>query len=289
MLHLRSRKTFIMIMIIFIIMHCFVMNVNAGDWQIIADEKNGLTASPKTRGDPQLFSFDRITPGDSASSAITIKNNCPFPIELTVVTENLLEIPPGEPDLSSQLILSANLDGADIPALASTSGEYLLPVTFMPDRTYCLTLTVNLPGETTGNEFQNTSALLQWKFIANFLIETEPNEEPGLVGEPDTVPSATASRTEEAAEIFTVIIPGGNSDEQAIAPDLVKPILEFLPDLGSQYLGEIQEQTPEPNATLRGRMPQTGESPLYVYIFIGSALALIGTIMLFAPALNGRS
>ena len=151
----------------------------ASDVYVVGD-KGGLTISPKIAGAANaLFSYSKMTPGDTVSSAVTIKNTLghSFVLDLEV---SALPGAQGAPNLAEKLALAIYDQGnnklAEFFELDSlVPYKYSFPGVFLPETETFYTFVVSLPGAAAGNEYQNASAQLEFVFTA---FSSEPPEPP---------------------------------------------------------------------------------------------------------------
>jgi LPXTG-motif cell wall-anchored protein len=148
-----------------LIVSFFNFPVFAAELQIIGGE-TGL----KVIASDTFFNELNIYPGDTIEGKVTIKNTNNTPFELFLTANRIDTQPPlGETDLYKQLVLTVILRNETIYSghmcdFADEDGISL--GVFNAGQTETMKISVYLPGEETGNEYQNIKHSNQWVFKA---------------------------------------------------------------------------------------------------------------------------
>ena len=130
----------------------------------------GLVVSPEiSASSSALFSYSKMVPGDSVKSAITVKNTLGHPFSLSVEIRNRHNPQSGR-NLAEKLIFSIydqnNAKIAECSGLASPAPHICeFPRVFLPAEEIHFIFEMSLTGSA-GNEYQNTSARLEFVFTA---------------------------------------------------------------------------------------------------------------------------
>lgn len=148
-----------------LIMNFFSLPVMAAELQVIGSD-TGLEVISADK----FFNEFNIYPGDTVEGKVTIKNTNNTPFELFLTANRIDAEPPlGEVDLYKQLILTVTLRNKIIYNgrmcdFACEEGVSL--GVFNAGKTEIMKLSVYLPGEETGNAYQNITHTNQWIFKA---------------------------------------------------------------------------------------------------------------------------
>jgi LPXTG-motif cell wall-anchored protein len=146
-------------------MSLFSLPIMAADLQVIGNE-TGL----KVISEDTFINELNIYPGDTIEGKVTIKNTNHIPFELFLKASRIDPQPPlGETDLYKQLILTVTLRNEAIYSgnmcdFACDDGISL--GVFNAGDTETMKISIYLPGEETGNEYQNIQHSNQWIFKA---------------------------------------------------------------------------------------------------------------------------
>ena len=158
----------IIFILVLIIVAAFYTKVEAKTIELTGSEKGLYVTSDNN----ELFNIVNFNPGQTVKSNLTIKNNYSEEFDLFFkprrVSEAVLE---GEPDLEKQLKLTVKYKGKDIyngnMSDFDNADDSIALGTFSPGETQNIDVTVYLPGEETGNEFQGKSVKTEWVFTAS--------------------------------------------------------------------------------------------------------------------------
>lgn len=261
--------------------------VYANDLILLGDAK-GLEIYSDNPENPlaMLFSVNKMTPGDSVSSTITVKNSYEYAFTLSVEVKDLHDNDDGL-NLSDEFIITIEQDGEELTSFPKRSGTYVFPEKFAPKSKSLLKFTVNLPGEV-GNDYQNTSAELQWIFKAERATAPTPSKTPGPPG-PSSTPKPTRSpRPTGTSRPPSTPKPSGTPNPSG-TPEATSDSSEVLPwsieiddtsPPGMSYI-ELAAKDGEVGAYA---MPKTGELPLQIYILGGAMLVIIGFALISGKA-----
>lgn len=126
---------------------------------------SGLVHIP---GEDLFLHYPNMLPGDSVKRTLKIKNNYEYPYELFIRAKRIS--PEEKYDLLNKLNLKITYKDKVIYA-GPTSGEHKLTEdislgTFKPGQEENLVAEVELDGPTTGNEYKNKYAQVDWIFTA---------------------------------------------------------------------------------------------------------------------------
>ncbi len=144
---------------------------------LIAMPAGASTTDMELRGDAsglvllppggKLFDLQNMVPGDTRTAKLTINNSYNRYYDLWMHAE-IVENP--EPGLLAQLVLTAKLGDETIYEGSAegfpSSANKLHLGRFQPGQGGELTAAVHLPGPETGNEYQGTTARVNWIFTA---------------------------------------------------------------------------------------------------------------------------
>ena len=159
--------------------------------------------------DNMFLYFDNMTPGDSVVGTIEIKNEYEYPYELFFRANRVSETE--KYDLLNKLDLKITYKDKVIYA-GPTSGENKLTDDislgiFQPNQKELLTAEVSLDGPSTGNEYKNKTAEVNWIFTALRSNEVDINPEINSDIKPDNKPSSTKPiKTGDNSMIVFVIL-----------------------------------------------------------------------------------
>jgi hypothetical protein len=192
-----------------------------------------------------LFSYSKMVPGDIVQSKVAIKNETEHYFTLSLEIKNLHDFP-NKKDLAEKLVFAAydknNGKIADCFNLASYPPyKFDFPDVFAPNAEICYIFEITLPGESTGNEYQNTSARLEFIFTATSaepllstfesIRITEPVPERGSTGKnTETYRPSEKKETDHFDE---------NSGEP---PNMTEPAINEKIDIDEEtVLGNVEE------------------------------------------------
>lgn len=251
---------------------------------VLTGDADGLKISSNDQENPlaMLFRLDKMTPGDNTSSTITIENLYEYAFSLSVEVKDLHDAGSGL-NLSDKFIITVEQDGVELASFPRTNGKYIFPNNFAPKSKSVLKFTVNLPGEV-GNEYQETTAELQWIFTAT--RSTSPPNTP--------TPTPTPSNSKPPTSTPRTSTPSGTPTQTPSTTNTPITMPPTTPDRNLEENGEVLSITDEidypsrllPNEgdsseSITKIMPKTGETPLATYVS-GGALAIgTGFLLLF--------
>jgi hypothetical protein len=247
----------------------------SADWFLTATEASGLVAAPKNPGGgiDNLFDATSMAPGDALDASVTVRNQCGFPLTLSVEVRSLLFVPAGDADLVQQLVLNAYMGGAilaDFPAVGAgaydgrpSTGAYVYSAQFAPHSVTDIRFELSLPGSSTGNEYQGMKAELQWVFTATRAES----------GGDDNDDDDDDNGNDNSGD-------GGRSDSgTADIGGSPAPTGALEGGLGGSGIMPIEDVAETPLSSYT--MPKTGEPSLLLPTLSGAALAITGLAMLW--------
>lgn len=240
---------------------------------LLTGDTEGLKISSNNSENPlaMLFSLEKMTPGDSVSSTITIENLYEYAFTLSVEVKDLHDNNNGL-NLSDQFIITVEQDGIILANFPKTNGTYVFPNKFTTNSKSVLKFTVNLPGAV-GNEYQNTTAELQWIFKAE-RSETPDKPDPPTPPPPGPTPKPPSpGPTPKPPGPTPKPTPSPKTTDE---PDEVLPwFVEISDDPVPLGLSDIAIEDSGSKT-----MPKTGEVSLWVYVLVGIPLVIIGFVLI---------
>jgi len=144
----------------------FTVPISAASIEVIGND-TGLEIIPSSN---KFFEELNLSPGDEKEGTVVIKNKYDAPFELFLKTERTDTASAlTNTDLYKHLQITVTLKGEQIYSgnmSGFASGEGISLGIFEPNATEVMKITVKLPGQQTGNDYQNTEHNNKWIFTA---------------------------------------------------------------------------------------------------------------------------
>jgi hypothetical protein len=251
---------------------------------ILTGNANGLVVTSKDHGKVvnELFSVERMTPGDIKKATVLIKNTDNNSFKLSVEVKNAFP-KKSRFDASEEFIITIKQDGKILEDFPKRAGKYLFNQDFIPNSSSELEFTIELPIEV-GNEYQEQIASLLWIFEANSI--------PPVPVVPSIPDGRTVINSNNIASIINtksndkIITDNHIAEETIILDDSIPegttitddPIPDGNTNISQQPLidsnqGSITNIIDNQNPL---QMPQTGEPSLMLNFVVGSLSVFSG-------------
>lgn len=166
-------KTFLMLVSLLLITTSigWADNKESQEVYLIGDE-NGLSFNDNQE---YFFEINGMTPGDSESKSIIIKNKNSDSYKL-YMTMKEIEEDSDDYNILNKITLNIKLNGQDLyNGFVSGNNEKIEIGEIKPNEDYIFDATVQLDGRSTGNEYADKNGKVEWTFIAENLGGGEDN------------------------------------------------------------------------------------------------------------------